>query len=798
MKRVQKIDPKEGKRLKKLSSLHWFHWVIIALSLLLTFFAWYFSQKQVHQKQDIQFQREAERIIDNVLERMNHYEDALWAGVATIQVNGGQIKFSQWKMYVDSLDIIKKYPGINGLGVIHFIKPDQLQHYLTLQRQERPNYNIHPAHKRSVYLPISYIVPVKGNEKAVGLDMSHEDNRFNAAMKAAQTGEAQITRPITLVQDKEKTPGFLFYAPYYQGGTYKTAQERQQYFLGMVYAPFIFKKLMEGILAQEKRSVSIKISDGNQVLYNELTPKNKEYDPDSKYELTMNMPVYGSTWKFTVEASRSFATQTSSAQPFTILTGGIVIDALLLFLFITMARSNKKAITYADNATKNLREKTQSLEKANYDLAQTQKNLKKIAHFDLVTKLPNRYSFTQQLEKQIDKNQAFMVCMLDIDNFKTINDVMGYNRGNELLKRLSDLLAKEQRNSDYLARLTGNNFGIILADITTNEDAKKVIKQYIELVKKPIKIEDGTLNITASIGAVHYPANGKTANDLIKHAEIAMYKAKDKGKNTYAFFDEKTKEQIKRRHTVETALRTAIENNEFHLLYQPQINADTNKLFGVEALLRWEHGKFAQTEPGEFIPIAETSGLIIPIGKWVLEQVARDYQTLQHIETNMKISINASIKQLEHTGFEKELLSLFKDNNLDLDNITLEITETALMKHPDKIIDLAKTLNKSGLSFALDDFGTGYSSMSYLKQLAVSYIKIAQPFVRDVHKNPSDATIVKAIIHLANALGAKTIAEGVETKEELEFLQSNHCHYIQGYLIDKPMSLGDLVKKYSS
>tara|TARA_B100000508_G_C11447458_1_gene272179 strand:- start:229 stop:1620 length:1392 start_codon:yes stop_codon:yes gene_type:complete len=463
-----------------------------------------------------------------------------------------------------------------------------------------------------------------------------------------------------------------------------------------------------------------------------------------------------------------------------------------------MVQSNKKAIVYADNATKDLREKTQSLEKANNDLAQIQNDLEKIAHFDPTTKLPNRYSFTQQLEKQMDKNQKFMACMLDIDNFKTINDVMGYDRGNELLKALSDLLAKEQRDSDYLARLTGNNFGIILADITTNEDAKKIIKKYIDLVKKPIKIEDDTVNITASIGAVHYPTNGKTAKDLIKHAEIAMYKAKDKGKNTYAFFNEKTKEQIKRRHTVETALRTAIENNEFHLLYQPQINAATNKLFGVEALLRWEHGKLAQTEPGEFIPIAETSGLIIPIGKWVLEQVARDYRTLQHVETNMKISINASIKQLEHPDFEQELLRLFKDNNLDPDNITLEITETALMKHPDKIIDLAKSLNRSGLSFALDDFGTGYSSMSYLKELAVSYIKIAQPFVRDVHKDPADATIVKAIIHLANALKAKTIAEGVETKEQLEFLQSNHCHYIQGYLIDKPMSLDDLVKKYSS
>lgn len=351
----------EHERIKNAGKLHWFHWFIISLSLLLTFSVWYFARTQLNTKIENKFNRESEQVIGLVSDRMKKYEDALWSGVATIHSQNHGVNYEQWKRFSKTLKIEQKYPGINGIGVIYHILPEDIPSYLKEKRAVRPDFKIHPAHEQNELFPITYIEPVVTNAAAVGLDMAHETNRYTAAKKARDTGESQITGPIILVQDAQKTPGFLFYAPFYDGGSYETLEERRKHFIGMVYAPFIFKKLIRGTLAKENRHVSISIRDGKEVLYDEHTTENKDFDSNPLFKKTLVVPAYGRNWTFEIWSTLSFRQETSNNKPWMVLVGGVVIDSLLLGLFIFLARANRRAVQFANDMTQDYQYKTKLL-----------------------------------------------------------------------------------------------------------------------------------------------------------------------------------------------------------------------------------------------------------------------------------------------------------------------------------------------------------------------------------------------------------------------------------------------------
>lgn len=791
---------KSHNQTKKLGSLHWAHWLIIVLSLLLTLFAWYISQQNVNDKREALFQREATQVIHLVQERMAHYEDALLAAVATIQANGGHISYHDWKTYVSSLDLLEKYPGINGLGTIRYLQRNQIANYLTQQRIDRPNFSIHPNHNRHIVIPITYIIPVKGNEKAVGLDMAHEINRYTAAIKAMRTGLAQITRPITLVQDQEKTPGFLLYAPYYKGDNDQTEAKRIQNFEGMVYAPFIFKKLMSGVLEKQQRHVAIKISDQQNVLYNEHYSTDTHFDANTNFKLNKSIPMYGQQWNFEIWGSQSFNNAISGTQPLSILVGGIVIDTLLLALFISISRSNQRAMNMVHKLTIDLRKKTQHLTDANTTLLATQNKLEKLAHYDLLTELPNRHSFIATLNATIARakqnNSLFAVCFMDLDNFKQVNDSLGHHTGDQLLCKVANNLSRCLRDVDYLARLSGDEFGIIIDNIQFVDHIAGVLEHYLKQFKSSYQLDQFEIHTTTSIGVAVFPSAGDDAETLIKHADIAMYKAKEHAGNTYAFFNESTNQKVIRRHSIELALHHAVERDELSLVYQPLIDANTSNLFGVEALIRWQSEQLGTVSPAEFIPIAEDCGVIHTIGSWVIDQVLRDFKQLRQLNDEISVSINTSIRQLEDPEFAQVLIGHLNQQTINTEKIILEVTETAIMQHSKHIIESMSSLSESGVQFALDDFGTGYSSMDYLKLLPINYIKIDQSFVSDLEQNESSTAIVKAIIHLSHALNIKTIAEGIETSIENKFLIDEKCEYLQGYFHSKPLSLIKLLEQF--
>ena len=370
------IDPAAARRkLESGSSLHWLHWLIVSLSLLLTFFAWYYSKSEFETRIKVQFDREADQVIELVQDRMGKYEDALWSGVALIGTSGGNIDLDHWKKYASSIDIEKKYPGINGIGIVHAMSKEEVPDYLAEQRKRRPDYTIRPSHGAKESYPIAYITPLKGNEQAVGLDLAHETNRFTAAKKSRDTGEAQITGPITLVQDSGKTPGFLFYAPYYEGGKYHNTNERKDHFSGLVYAPFVVRKLMLGVLEKEKRHVGIRLTDGEDVLYDEHSDSEADYDPDPLFKHAVDISLYGRKWTFDIWSTNSFREASTDSQPFVILAGGIFIDSLLVLLFISISRASHKALGYADCMTHQLEANAKELKTSQTRLAERAEEL---------------------------------------------------------------------------------------------------------------------------------------------------------------------------------------------------------------------------------------------------------------------------------------------------------------------------------------------------------------------------------------------------------------------------------------
>ena len=354
------------------SHLRGFHWLILSLSVILTAAAWFVTTEQVHERAAERFERESLQVIELVKERMKLYEHALWGAVAFLDANNSELTDQQWKDYSNSLQIDQTYPGINGLGIILNITPEQRNSFIETQQATRPDFTIHPIHEESELWPITYIEPALSNEQAIGLDVAFEHNRYTGIKKARDSGLAQLTGPITLVQDAKQTPGFLFYAPYYKKGmAHDSVNARQSSIEGVAYAPFIMYKLISGTLAIDKRFVTLEINDNGQVLYNDLdNVDTQEIDAEPLFTDKITVNFYGRQWQFVISSNLSFRKDSHSNQPYFILASGTTLTLLLLALFIVLSRASKQALTYADNITRELQINAQHLTKSNQDLEQ--------------------------------------------------------------------------------------------------------------------------------------------------------------------------------------------------------------------------------------------------------------------------------------------------------------------------------------------------------------------------------------------------------------------------------------------
>jgi diguanylate cyclase (GGDEF)-like protein len=420
--------------------------------------------------------------------------------------------------------------------------------------------------------------------------------------------------------------------------------------------------------------------------------------------------------------------------------------------------------------------------------------LNHLAYHDALTDLPNRILFEDRLTQALllaERNrQTLGMLFLSLDRFKKVHDTLGRAIGDRLLQKVAERLRCSAHQGETVARFEGDEFALLLTQIggTVNEDMGAVIFQINESLKLPFIIDEHELFITVSIGISLYPDDGADAPTLLKNADAALYRAREQGGDNYQFYTADMNARAMKRLTLENSLRRALERSEFEVYYQPVLDINTRKIVGMESLLRWHHPELGLVQPAEFIPLAEDTGMIVPIGEWVLHTACGQSKSWQEAGfAPLSLAVNLSARQFQQQNLAEMVVRILQETGLNAHDLELELTESSIMKNAESAVRTLGELKAMGVKIAIDDFGTGYSSLGYLKRLPIDTLKIDRSFVSDVTTDPDDAALVMAIITLAHNLRLKVIAEGVDTEEQLRFLHLLRCDEWQGYLFSRPL-----------
>jgi diguanylate cyclase (GGDEF)-like protein len=424
--------------------------------------------------------------------------------------------------------------------------------------------------------------------------------------------------------------------------------------------------------------------------------------------------------------------------------------------------------------------------------AEREEVLYRQAHFDELTGLPNRQLLKDRLEQQLvharrdETNGAIL--FLDLDRFKEINDVFGHSVGDIVLTQTAERIVNEVRDTDTVARLGGDEFVVVMPHLASGNTLRMAASRILTRLAEPFLVRGTNHFLSASIGIVVFPEDGDSVETLLKNADAAMYRAKDAGRSRFEFFSKKLNAESRRKIELERDLRSAFNEGLLELYYQPQFDLSNGVIWGAEALMRWRHSKLGFVPPGEFIQLAEDSGLIVDMGRWVMDQTCADLRVILDMGLHPgSMSINVSARQLREGSFSSDVLDALQRHDIHPGYLQLEITETTVAQNRDSVISVLNVLRDAGVQVAIDDFGTGYSSLSYLQQMPFDLIKIDKSFIDMIGAGGSSENICRTIIKMAHELGKKAIAEGVESREQADFLIENSCDFVQGFFYSHPL-----------
>ncbi len=423
---------------------------------------------------------------------------------------------------------------------------------------------------------------------------------------------------------------------------------------------------------------------------------------------------------------------------------------------------------------------------------QVEDRIKYLAYHDILTGLPNRALLEERLTRALIRarrgKRSLAVMLINLDRFKFVNDAVGHAMGDQLLQKVAERLAGLVRQGDTIARVGSDEFGLLMPQISEPEDAPRAAERILEGLRRPWGLAAHEFHVTGGIGIAMYPSDGEDAETLLRNADTAMYRAKEQGGDSFQVFAPSMNAHLLARVGLESDLRRALEREEFVLHYQPQVNIHTHQIVGVEALVRWQHPDRGLVPPDEFIPLAEETGLIVPLGEWVLRTACAQNRAWQGQGLpSVRVAVNLSARQFHQLNLAEMVAAVLKEMDLEPQWLELEITESTAMRDVDFTIKMLNTFREMGVHVSIDDFGTGYSSLSYLRRFPIDAVKIDRSFVRDVTVDPDDAAIVSAVIGLAHSMNLRAIAEGVETEQQLAFLREQQCHEAQGYLFSRPV-----------
>jgi diguanylate cyclase (GGDEF)-like protein len=425
-------------------------------------------------------------------------------------------------------------------------------------------------------------------------------------------------------------------------------------------------------------------------------------------------------------------------------------------------------------------------------------NFKYLATHDALTGLPNRLLFGERVSQAIARaeraKQGLAVLLLDLDRFKNVNDTLGHGAGDAVLKACAERVGRALRDSDLVARISGDEFAILVEPCLQPAAAIAVARKILNAIERPLIVQGQEIVLTGSVGISMFHEDGRDAETLLKHADIAMFRAKENGRNNYQFYSSQMNPHSLERLGLETALRRALERNEFFLHYQPKVDTRSGEITGVEALLRWKHADLGMISPAQFIPIAEETGLIEPIGAWVLKEACAQAARWQAQGLGVRVAVNLSARQFRNQRLARDVRKCLSDAALDPRLLELELTESMVMQNPEDTAAMLRELKAMGIVLSIDDFGTGYSSLAYLKRFPIDAVKIDRSFVKDIPGDAEDVAIVEAVLALAQSMRLKVVAEGVETEEQHKHLRKLGCDELQGYLISKPLPADDATR----